>query len=203
MGIEGRLRIVPASRATWDDLACVLEGVKLHGSPCYCQRYKVATRDWQATDPDERALRFREQTDCGHPDSDATSGLVAYLDDEPVGWCAVEPRVAYPELRSRRVPWAGRREDKDDPGVWSVTCLITRVGHRRQGVTYPLVAAAVEHARQHGARAIEGYPMITTPGEEITWGELSVGPRGAFAAAGFREVTHPSARRVVMRIDLR
>jgi hypothetical protein len=42
----------------------------------------------------ERARRMREQTACGHPDSDTTSGLVAYLDGEPVGWCAVEPRAA-------------------------------------------------------------------------------------------------------------
>jgi hypothetical protein len=43
--------------------------------------------------------------------------------------------------------------------------------------------------------------MITTPGQEITWGELHVGSRSIFAAAGFSEVTHPTARRVVMRID--
>ena len=43
--------------------------------------------------------------------------------------------------------------------------------------------------------------MITTPGHDITWGELSVGPQGAFAAAGFRQVTHPTTRRLVMRLD--
>ena len=31
--------------------------------------------------------------------------------------------------------------------------------------------------------------------------ELCVGLRSAFATAGFREVSHPSVRRVVMRID--
>jgi hypothetical protein len=46
------------------------------------------------------------QTRCGHPESETTSGLVAYLDGEPVGWCAVEPRTAYPRmLRNNRVPW--------------------------------------------------------------------------------------------------
>jgi hypothetical protein len=44
--------------------------------------------------------------------------------------------------------------------------------------------------------------MLTEPGKEITWGELCVGSRNAFAAAGFREVTRPTKRRVVMRIDL-
>jgi hypothetical protein len=43
--------------------------------------------------------------------------------------------------------------------------------------------------------------MIAQPGQEITWGELHVGSRSIFAAAGFAEVGHPTLRRVVMRID--
>jgi hypothetical protein len=43
--------------------------------------------------------------------------------------------------------------------------------------------------------------MITEPGVEITWGELHVGSRNAFADAGFIEVSRPSLRRAVMRID--
>ena len=64
---------------------------------------------WASADVEELAFRFRSDTDCGHPESDTTSGLVAYLDGEPVGWCAVEPRTAYPRLiRNNRVPWDGR-----------------------------------------------------------------------------------------------
>ena len=55
--------------------------------------------------------------------------------------------------------------------------------------------------QERGARALEGYPMITEPGREITWGELHVGSRSIFADAGFEEVSHPTLRRVVMRID--
>ena len=43
--------------------------------------------------------------------------------------------------------------------------------------------------------------MLTKPGKEITWGEPHVGSRSIFAAAGFTEVSRPSKRRVVMRID--
>jgi len=92
-------------------------------------------------------------------------------------------------------------EDKADDSVWAVTCLITRAGFRKRGVTYALAGAAVDFAREHGARAIEGYPMITKAGEEITWGELHVGNRKVFASAGFKEVSKPTPRRVVMRIN--
>jgi hypothetical protein len=43
--------------------------------------------------------------------------------------------------------------------------------------------------------------MRTQPGKEITWGELHVGAFQAYADAGFREVSTPSVRRVVMRVD--
>lgn len=44
--------------------------------------------------------------------------------------------------------------------------------------------------------------MITQPGKEITWGEVHVGARQVFEAAGFEEVSRPTVRRVVMRIDV-
>jgi hypothetical protein len=36
--------------------------------------------------------------------------------------------------------------------------------------------------------------MITTPGQDITWGEMHVGSRSTFAAAGFTEVSRPTLR---------
>ena len=153
---------------------------------------------------EERARRLRAQTGCGHSQSETTSGLVAYLDGEPVGWCAVEPRPAYTGLvRNNRVPWEGRAEDKTDDSVWAVTCVFTRAGFRRQRVSYALARAAVEHAQGRGAHALEAYPMLTEPGQEITWDELHVGTRSIFASAGLVEVSRPTKRRVVMRIDLK
>jgi hypothetical protein len=41
------------------------------------------------------------------------------------------------------------------------------------------------------------------PANEAPWGEVHVGARQVFEEAGFTELTHPTARRVVMRIDFR
>jgi GNAT superfamily N-acetyltransferase len=124
------------------------------------------------------------------------------LDGEPVGWCAIEPRIAYFGLmRNFKVYWDGRSEDKTDDTVWSVTCFVTRAGYRRRGISRALARAAVNFARERGARAVEGYPMLVEPGQNVIWGELHVGTRSVFDAAGFEEVSHPSKRRVVMRID--
>jgi GNAT superfamily N-acetyltransferase len=193
------LGIVPANEASFDDLQTIF-GTRGQACRCQCQRYKLRPRESFGSFPtEERAQRLREQTDCGHPESDTTSGLVAYLDGEPVGWCAVEPRPEYHGLvRTNRVPWEGRAEDKADASVWAVTCLFTRAGFRRQGVSRALARAAVDVARTRGARAIEGYPMTS---KNAILEELHVGTERTFADAGFTEVSRPTLRRAVMRID--
>jgi GNAT superfamily N-acetyltransferase len=196
------ITIVAANQASCQDLQRVF-GTRGSAAICQCQRYKLRPREAFAKFPvAERARRLRQQSHCGRPESAATSGLVAYIDGEPVGWCAVEPRPAYTGLvRNNRVPWQGRTEDKTDDSVWAVTCVFVRAGFRRQGLSYALVRAAVDFARTRGAVALEGYPMLVQPGQQITWDELHVGSRSIFAAAGFAEVSHPTIRRVVMRID--
>ena len=196
---EPALSVLPANEASWEDLQAVF-GSRGQASRCQCQRYKLQRGESFASFPvEERAHRLREQTDSGHPESGTTSGLVAYLNGEPVGWCAVEPRTAYGGLlRNNRVPWEGRSEDKSDDRVWAVTCFFTRAGFRKRGVSRALARAAVDFASERGARAIEGYPMITT---EVILEELHVGTEGIFAEAGFSKVSHPTPRRVVMRND--
>ena len=193
------LTIRAANQASWDDLQKVLSSTA--PASCQCQRYKMDPGECLVrTTVEDRADRFRSQTDPEAPDAEATTGLVAYLDDEPVGWCAVEPRTAYTGLvRGGRVAWTGRSEDRTDDSVWAVTCFVTRAGFRRRGISRALARAAVDFARSHGARAVEGYPMTT---RNAVADELHVGTEATFAAAGFTEVSRPSVRRVVMRIDL-
>jgi GNAT superfamily N-acetyltransferase len=195
-----QVTVVPANEASWDDLVAIF-GTADYPARCLCQRFKVVGWIWRDSTPAERTARLQAQTACGKPDAPATSGLVAYVDGEPAGWVAVEPRTAYPKLRTLRVPWSGRQEDKDDHGVWAVTCFAVRKGYRGRGLTYHLAAATVDFARVRGARALEAYSMITHPGKEITWGELHVGARQVFEEAGFKEVHHPTPRRVIMRIE--
>lgn len=195
------ITVVPANLASWDDLQTVL-GARGSASRCQCQRYKLRPRESFGSFPvQERAQRLREQTGCDGANG-PTTGLLGYLDDEPAGWCAVEPRTAYPGLiRVYRVPWVGREEDPSDDSVWAVTCLFVRAGFRSRGISRVLAGAAVDFARERGARALEGYPMVTQPWREITSDEMHVGSRSIFADAGFSEVSHPTKRRVVMRID--
>ncbi len=202
--LRDRVVTVPANQARWEDLQSVF-GTRGDAAFCQCQRYKLERGEaFRSFPAEERAERLRQQTNCGQPAAQRTSGLVAYLDDEPVGWCAVEPRPAYTGLlRVYRVPWEGRSEDKSDPSIWAVTCVFTRAGYRRRGISYALVRGAVDFAQERGASALEGYPMVTEPGKTVIWNEMHVGSRSIFAEAGFREIGRPTLRRAVMRIDFR
>ncbi|WP_137844595.1 GNAT family N-acetyltransferase [Microbacterium sp. 2FI] len=191
------LRIVPANEAAWDDLQAILTGTAGH---CQCQRQRLGDRDWWHLPVAERSAILESEVHCGDPRATETIGIVAYDADEPVAWCAVDRRSVYGRLRGSPVPWKERDEDKDDDTVWAIACFVVRRGFRGRGYMYPLVAAAVDHARDRGARAVEGYPLVTG-GKEVIWDEMSVGALGPFLAAGFTEVSHPTKRRVVMRID--
>jgi GNAT superfamily N-acetyltransferase len=189
-----QLRIVPANQAAWEDLQAVF-GTTGSTARCWCQRFRMLPKEsWASEGPEELAARLRDQTACGNQKAQATSGLVAYLDGEPVGWCAVAPRADHPRLLSDfRVPWLGRNEDKGDTTVWAVTCFVTRAGYRRRGIGRALARATVGFARERGASAVEGYPDFVDGG--------SVGTLAMFADAGYAEVSRPGIRRAVMRID--
>lgn len=193
------IRVVPANQGSCEDLDLVF-GTRGGAAECRCQRYRLARGEgFRNTPVEDRLHRLREQTSCGDPNADNTSGLIAYRDDEPVGWCAVAPRRDYEGLvrNSNQTAWRGREEDRCDPTVWAVTCVFTRVGHRREGVATALVRATVEFARSRGAARLEAYPITV---DDATWGEEHPGRLAAYLRAGFEIVHRPSKRRAVVAI---
>jgi GNAT superfamily N-acetyltransferase len=137
-----------------------------------------------------RALRAL--VDSGEP-----PGLLAYVGDEPAGWCAVAPRDAYPRLDRSRV-----LARVDDRAVWSVSCFYVAKPFRRSGLSLALLEAAVAHARTRGARIVEGYPVEPRTGampDVFAWTGLA----STFRSAGFREVARRSASRPILRRGLR
>jgi GNAT superfamily N-acetyltransferase len=185
------ITVAPVTEARFDDVQTVF-GDRGQPARCQCQGYR---QGWYAQHSDDIAGRrelLRDQVMEGH-------GLVAHLDAEPVGWCSLAPRSHYSHLR--QTTWKGRTEDKNDDGIWAVTCFVTRAGFRHQGVSRALAAGTVDLARDRGARAVEAYPMKPAPGKEVTWGEMHVGKLSSFLAAGYRIVHEPSLRRAVVRYD--
>jgi GNAT superfamily N-acetyltransferase len=125
--------------------------------------------------------------------SGATPGIIAYVDGVPAGWCAVEPREAYPALARSRI-----LKPVDDLPVWSVTCFFIHRSFRHSGLALRLLREAVAWARAHGAQTVEGYPV--DPGEDrVSAASAWRGTADLFRAAGFSEVARRAPRRPIMR----
>lgn len=143
--------------------------------------------------------QYRAQTGAGNRrtfhklvKSGTVPGVLAYVDGEPVGWCSIAPREEFHFLSRSRV-----LRPVDEEQVWSVSCFFVERKHRQQGVTVPLLEAAVDLARKKGARIVEGYPVDS--GEKLPGAFVWTGVPKTFLRAGFKEVARRSATRPVMR----
>ncbi len=80
----------------------------------------------------------------------------------------------------------------DDVAEWTITCVVVRGGHRRQGVVAHLLEGAVEWARSQGAPAVEAHP-VDTCGERMDTTTAFVGTTSTFDRVGFSVVGQTDA----------
>jgi ribosomal protein S18 acetylase RimI-like enzyme len=175
------LEIHPLTPDRWPDIVDLFrEG----GDPkwCWCMFYRLRAKDFAANRiVDNRAALEALASDAASGSRPAP-GLVAYQNARPVGWVSVGPREDYERLRRSKVIPA-----VDDRPVWSVTCFVVGERVRGNGLVRPLLDAAITFARDHGAEALEAYP-VDTEGERMSPNALWTGTIGTFRAVGFRVV---------------
>lgn len=188
------VEVRPCTPDRWPDVVAVFEGP---GDPgrCWCQWfYRGGSADRARADANREALH--RQVDERPP------GVLGYLDGAPSGWCAVAPRPTYTRLTRSRLLTGTPADELADPTVWAVTCFVVRRAARRQGLAGPLLAGAVELARQGGATVVEGYPVDLAERPRTSSAELYHGPLQVFLRAGFTEVARPTPGRPLVRLSL-
>lgn len=189
------IEIRPASTERFADAEHALTGGG-DGAGCWCQWWMLPAKEYSAASREDKRERLR-----GDLAASPASALVAYVDGEPAGWVKVAPRTAQPRLpRTRNV--RSSPEPIEDESVWAVTCFVVRTEHRRRGLGGALLDAAVAHARRHGARIVEGYP-VDTAAKKTTSNELFHGALSTFLGAGFVEVARPTASRPIVSLAVR
>lgn len=187
------IEVRPATE--FDDVATLVGPRKPTSNVCFCLSYRIGNKENVALRGQARADRVREL--CHQ---DPPPGVIAYLDDEPVGWAALHPRRDTSFARNRLIPHV------DDLDVWSLWCFRVRPGFRKQGISHALIEGAVAYARERGAPAIEGYP-VDNGGEKVNLTMAYVGTRALFESAGFVKAAVTGSvldgfPRVLMRLDL-
>lgn len=164
-----KLLVRPVTQANWSNFERLFSQ---RGAPHYCWCGPYRFRGNQHLDKNERKSGMRRLVTDAVP-----IGVLAYHDDEPVGWCSVAPRESYEKLeRSHTMPRV------TDPGTatWTVLCFFVLRAMRGRGVVHALLSGAIEYARSEGARVIEGYPFDTAGITSTHLGHSSV-----FQKAGF------------------
>ena len=182
----------PATADRWKDVEKVL-GERGGCGGCWCMFWRLPRKKFEEGKGAGNKRALKNVVTRGP----AAPGVLGYVGDEPIAWCAVAPRLAYPALERSRV-----LKPVDDKPVWSVSCLFVLKAYRRKGVSVRMLEAAAEFARSNGASIVEGYPV--EPSSERTPDPfIWTGTASAFRKAGFTEVARRSATRPIMRIEFR
>jgi GNAT superfamily N-acetyltransferase len=170
----------------WDDLT-FLFGPRGACSGCWCMSWRLSKADFDKKKGEPNKRAFKRIVDKGAP-----TGIIAYSDSEPIGWCSVAPRQDFIRLEEHRT-----LKRIDDLPVWSIVCLFVAKPFRQKGVSVVLLKAAAEWARTQGAQIVEGYP--TEPGKKLPDPFVWTGLASAFRKAGFKEVARPARTRPIFR----
>ncbi|NND00010.1 MAG: GNAT family N-acetyltransferase [Gammaproteobacteria bacterium] len=179
----------PLTKDNWRDFERLF-GERGGCGGCWCMLWRLSPQEFKASKGDANRQSMRRLAK-----SKRAPGVLVYRSNRSIGWCAIAPRDEYPALGRSRI-----LKPIDDRAVWSVSCFFIDRAHRKQGVSVPLLKAAVEFARAHGATMVEGYPVDPVADDypaAFAW----TGIAKSFQRAQFKECLRRSPTRPIMRID--
>jgi GNAT superfamily N-acetyltransferase len=180
----------PVTIGQWPDLQ-KLFGPNGADGGCWCMWWRIKRSEFDRN-RGEANRRAMEAIIRGGE----VPGLLAYLEQEPIGWCSIAPREAFPVLD--RSPVLKRVDDRP---VWSIVCFYIAPDYRRSGLTRLLIQAAVDYAGSRGATTVEAYP-VDPETSKVDPGMAFTGLIDTFRKAGFREVARRSKRRAILRYEI-
>jgi GNAT superfamily N-acetyltransferase len=183
----------PLTPETWNDFE-LLFGPRGACGGCWCMTWRLPRAEFKANSANSGAgnrAAMRALVDAGKQ-----PGVLLYQNGRAVAWCAVAPREEYVRLGASKV-WAPVDEEK----VWSVSCFFVDKKARGKGLSVAVLQAAVEFAHSHGAKIVEGYPQELE--EKLPAAFVWTGVMPTFVHAGFHEAARRSAKKPIMRSDLK
>lgn len=157
------------------------------GCYCYLHHFPGTHEEWQERTGTENRAAVQELIR-----NDQFNGVLAYVDDLPVGWCKADIRAELPDPESAGPPV---NRPYDEVGV--ILCFNVAPDYRGRGVARELLDGACRTLAQRGASTVEGYPLK----EAETSAELWHGPLSVYESAGFASVMEDESR-VLMRKSL-
>jgi len=181
------LEFYPLTPERWADLE-KLFGKRGACGGCWCMWWRLKRSEFELQKGEGNRRAMKRVVDSGE-----IPGILAYAKSQPIAWCSVAPREAYPTLeRSRTL------KRVDDEPVWSIVCFFVAKPFRGKGTTGKLLRAAIEHVQKQDGKIVEGYPVEPKEGR-IPDAFAYMGLASVFRKAGFVEVVRRSETRPIMR----
>ncbi|MDP4221810.1 MAG: GNAT family N-acetyltransferase [Bacteroidota bacterium] len=185
------LRIEPLTRKNWDKFA-ELFGEKGACGNCWCMYYRLSNGQFKAGKSNDRnKLAMKEIVWNKKP-----AGLLGFLGEKAVAWCAFAPREDFIRLENSTV-----HKRIDDKKAWSIPCFFIDKKYRRSGVSFELLKGAIKYAGENDIKILEAYPAIPTK-ERLPDSFAWIGIYKTFERAGFKIVDRKSRNRPMVRYYL-
>ena len=184
------LKFYPLTPQRWKDFE-KLFGERGACGGCWCMWWRLSKTKFNQQKGNRNKLAMKKLVNLRQ-----IPGILAYIEDEPIGWCSIGPRESYSALIRSRFLTKILEEENDKP-IWSIVCFFVDKKFRNQGLSVKLIQAAVEFAKKNKAKIVEAYPKEPN----IRWADsfLWTGHISVFKRAGFVETRRPSPSRPIMR----
>jgi GNAT superfamily N-acetyltransferase len=184
---EYKTEYYPVDKSRWKDLE-KLFGENGACGGCWCMTWRLLSKEFNNNKGEENKRLIKEVIL-----KNERPGIIAYINNEPAGWCAVAPREVYIRLKKSKI-----LSPVDDKKVWSISCIFIRKQFRRKGLSSELIRQAVKFCGEQGAKIVEGYP-VEPYSKNIPAAFVWTGLPSCFEAAGFEEILRRSRTRPIMR----
>jgi GNAT superfamily N-acetyltransferase len=187
-----KLKFYPVTPSRWKDFE-KLFGKNGACAGCWCMYWRwIKTTDAHRYKGAGNKKAIKKIITSGE-----VPGILAYENDNPIGWCSVAPKATFPYFNNSRL---FKNLEKD--GIWSVTCFFIAKEYQQKGISVELLKEAVKYVRKKKGKIVEGYPVEPKKDNippAFAWNGLS----SAFIKAGFKEFARPSETRPVMRYNIK
>lgn len=178
--------VKPLTTENWPDMGTVL-GASGDGG-CWCMWWRLTDDEFEDGRGEGNKQAMKRLVEAGK-----TPGVIAYLNGQPAGWCAIGPREEYSRLMNSSL-----LQGVDSRLAWSIVCYYINPHFRGRGLMEYLTRGAVELACAKKVPLVEAYPV------EVAAGSSPAGAYTGVAAVlrkvGFFEVVK-RGRQPVMRIE--
>jgi GNAT superfamily N-acetyltransferase len=189
--IKSKFNFYPVTKNNWKDFENLF-GEKGACAGCWCMYWRMRRKEYDKLRGEGTKKKMKDLIFKG-----TVPGILAYDNNQPVGWCSVAPREDFSVLENSRV-----LKRIDDKSVWSIVCFYIIKNYRRKGLSIDLIKAVKKYVKDNKGTIIEGYPVEPKKGKTadvFAW----TGIASAFRKAGFEEVERRSETRPIMRFVLK